>query len=117
VTLRHLDATEADAQLYARLASAVVYANPMRRANPSLLMSNRRGQNGLWSYGVSGDLPIVLLRISDGEKMELVRRLVQAHAYWRLKGLALDLVILIEDESVYRQSLYEQVVHLISSGI
>ncbi len=117
VTLRHLDATEADAQLYGRLASALVYANPARRAPVSVLRSNRRGQSGLWGHGISGDLPILLLRISDGEKLELVRRLVQAHAYWRMKGLAVELVILNEDASVYRQALYDQIVGLIASGI
>ena len=68
VTLRHLNATEADAQLYARLASALIYADPARRATPGVLLNNRRGQSGLWSYGISGDAPIVLLRISDPDK-------------------------------------------------
>ncbi len=117
VTLRQLDATEANAQLYAKMASALVYANPLRRASPAILRGNRRGQSNLWSYSISGDLPMVLLQIGDGEKIELVRRLVQAHAYWRLKGLAVDLVILTEDSSVYRQSLHERIVSLVASGL
>ncbi|MEY2428263.1 MAG: cyclic beta,2-glucan synthetase, partial [Verrucomicrobiota bacterium] len=117
VTLHHLNATEAEAQLYGRLASALIYADPSRRASSGVLLNNRRGQNGLWSYGISGDAPIVLLRISDTEKVELVRQLVQAHAYWRMKGLTVDLVILNEDVSVYRQSLQDQITGLISSGI
>ncbi|MDB6022685.1 MAG: Cellobiose phosphorylase, partial [Pedosphaera sp.] len=117
VTLRHLGATEADAQFYGRMAGALVYADPLRRANASVLLSNRRGQSGLWSYGISGDSPIVLLRISDGGKMEIVRRLIQAHAYWRLKGLAVELVIVNEDASVYRQSLHDQILGLIAAGI
>ena len=68
-------------------------------------MKNSRGQSGLWGQGISGDLPIVLLRIDDQEKIELVRQLVQAHAYWRIKGLMVDLVIWNEDPSGYRQNL------------
>ena len=117
VTLRYINATEADAQLYARLASALIYADPARRAGPGVLRNNRRGQSGLWSYGISGDAPIVLLRISDSEKIEIVRQLVQAHAYWRMKGLAVELVILNEDVSVYRQSLHDQITGLITAGI
>ena len=117
VTLHHLDATEAEAQLYGRLASAVIYADPARRANPSVLRNNRRGQNGLWSYGISGDAPIVLLRISDAEKIALVRQLIQAHSYWRMKGLTVELIILNEDVSVYRQPLQDQITSLIASGI
>ena len=117
VTLHQLDVTEAEAQLYGRLAGALVYADPARRASPGVLLNNRRGQNGLWSYGISGDSPIVLLRISDTEKIEIVRQLIHAHSYWRMKGLTVELVILNEDVSVYRQSLQDQITTLISSGI
>jgi cellobiose phosphorylase len=117
VTLRHLDATEADAQLYGRLTGSLVYLNPTGRAASSILRNNRRGQSGLWSYGISGDVPIVLLRIGDVSKIEIARRLIQAHAYWRLKGLTVELVILNEDASVYRQTLHDQIVGLIASGI
>ncbi|MFI5107270.1 MAG: GH36-type glycosyl hydrolase domain-containing protein [Terriglobales bacterium] len=117
VFLRQLNATEADAQLYARLASSILYANSSLRAGPSVLIKNRRGQSGLWGYSISGDLPIVLLQIGDSEKIDLVRQLVQAHAYWRLKGLAVDLVIWNEDHAGYRQELHEQVMGLIAAGI
>jgi cellobiose phosphorylase len=117
VTLRQLNASEAEAQLYGRLAGALIYADPARRANPSVLLNNRRGQSGLWSYGISGDAPIILLRISDTAKIGIVRQLIQAHSYRRMKGLTVDLVILNEDVSVYRQSLQDQITGLISSGI
>ncbi len=117
VTLHQLNATEAEAQLYGRLAGALIYADPARRANAGVLLGNRRGQNALWSYGISGDAPIVLLRISDTEKIEIVRQLIRAHSYWRMKGLTVDLVILHEDISGYHQSLQEQITSLISSGI
>ncbi len=117
VVLRQLNATEGDAQLYGLLASSVLYANGSLRADPSLLIKNRRGQSGLWGYSISGDLPIVLLRIGDPAHIELVRQLVQAHAYWRLKGLAVDLVIWNEDHTGYRQLLNEQIMGLIAAGL
>jgi cyclic beta-1,2-glucan synthetase len=115
VVLRQLNASEADAQLYGRLANSVVYANPLLRADASILARNRRGQSALWSYAISGDLPIVLVQIRDMVNIELVRQLVQAHAYWRSKGLAVDLVIWNEDHAGYRQVLQEQILNLISS--
>src|SRR2546421_6705924 len=117
VVLRQLNATEADAQSFGRLASAILYANPSLRAEASVLSNNRRGQSGLWGYAISGDLPIVLLQIADGTNIELVRQLVQAHAYWRLKGLAVDLVIWNEDHNGYRQRLQEQIFGLIAAGV
>ena len=65
ILLRQLNATEADAQVYGRLAGSVIYASALRRAKASVLIRNRRGQSGLWGYGISGDLPIVLVRIRD----------------------------------------------------
>ena len=115
VVLRQLDATEADTQLYGRLASSILYANPLLRAAGSVIARNRRGQSGLWGYGISGDLPIVLLRIGDQAQISLVRQLVQAHAYWRVKGLAVDLVIWNEDQSGYRQVLQDQIMGVIAS--
>ncbi|MCX5805829.1 MAG: cyclic beta 1-2 glucan synthetase [Proteobacteria bacterium] len=117
VLLRQINATEADAQLYGRLAASVIYANSSLRASPGALMKNNRGQSGLWGYSISGDLPIVLLQIEDPANINLVRQLVQAHAYWRLKGLLVDLVIWNEDHAGYRQILHEQIMGLIAAGI
>ncbi len=117
VMLRQINATESDAQLYARLASSVIYANASLRAESSVLLRNRRGQSGLWSYAISGDLPIVLVQIGDSENIDLVRRMVQSHAYWRLKGLAVDLVIWNEDRGGYRQVLQDQIMGLIAAGV
>ena len=117
VTLRQLNASEAEAQLYSRLASALLYADPSRRASPEVLSANRRGQSGLWAYGISGDAPLVLVHISDSGKIALVRQLIQAHSMWRMKGLVSELVIVNEDVSVYRQSLHDEITSLISSGI
>ncbi len=116
VLLQQLGASDADAQVYGRLASSIIYASGLRRAKASILSRNQRGQSGLWSYGISGDLPIVLLRIRDHERIALVGQAVQAHAYWRLKGLAVDLVIWNEDDSVYRQTLQEAIVDLVGAS-
>ncbi len=117
VVLRQINATESDAQLFGKLTGSVIYANSSLRAESGILKMNRRGQSGLWGYSISGDLPIVLLQIEDPANINLVRQLVQAHAYWRLKGLAVDLVIWNEDHAGYRQLLQDQILGLIAAGI
>ncbi len=117
IFLRQINATEADAQLYGSLAGSVIYANASLRADASVIIKNHRGQSGLWGYAISGDLPIVLLRIEDPANIDLVRQLIQAHTYWRLKGLAVDLVIWNEDHAGYRQQLQEQIMGLIAAGV
>ncbi|MHB8970235.1 MAG: GH36-type glycosyl hydrolase domain-containing protein [Pirellulaceae bacterium] len=116
ILLQQLSASEADAQVYGRLAGSIIYASALRRAKASILSRNRQGQSGLWGYGISGDVPIVLVRIRDHERIALVGEAVQAHAYWRLKGLAVDLVIWNEDDSVYRQTLQEAIVDLVAAS-
>lgn len=117
VVLRQINAAEEDAELYGRLASSVIYANPALRASSNILIKNQRGQSALWAYAISGDLPIVLLQVSDSTNITLIKQLVQAQAYWQLKGLSVDLVIINEDPSGYRQVLQEQIQSLIAAGI
>ncbi|MFA5005102.1 MAG: hypothetical protein WC561_03110, partial [Candidatus Omnitrophota bacterium] len=113
VALQQINSTEADAQLYGRLASAILYANPAWRASASILRRNNRGQSDLWGYSISGDLPIVLVRIENQDNIDLVVKMIQAHAYWRMKGLAVDIIIWNENSSVYRDSLGERISGLI----
>ena len=117
VVLRQINASDADAQLYGRLANSVLYAQASLRADSNVLIRNRRGQSGLWGYAISGDLPIVLVRIGDLANLELVRQLIQAHAYWRLKGLTVDLVIWNEDRAGYRQELQDRIQDLVAIGL
>ena len=114
--LRHINATEADAQIYGRLASSVIYSSALRRAAPSVIARNQLGQSGLWRFAVSGDLPIILLRIGDLNRIDLVKQVLQAHTYWRMKGLVAELVIINEDFSGYRAVLQDQIMGLINAG-
>jgi len=117
VLLNHLSISEADAQLYGRLASAIIYPSNARRADASILKNNRLGQSSLWRYAISGDLPIILLHIEDVENIELIRHLIKAQTYWRLKGLFVDVFILNEELTSYRQSLQDQIKNLMTSNM
>jgi cellobiose phosphorylase len=116
VLLRQLNAAPVDARMFERMAASILYAHASLRVPANVLAANRRGQSGLWGQSISGDLPIVLLRIADPANIELVRQMVQAHAYWRIKGLAVDLVVWNEDHAGYRQHLQDLIMGLIASG-
>ncbi|HEP0605435.1 TPA: GH36-type glycosyl hydrolase domain-containing protein [Raoultella ornithinolytica] len=113
VVLRQMNASEDDATLFNRLASAVLYPCQELRADGQIISRNRRGQSGLWGWAISGDLPIVLLSITSEESIASVTTLVQAHRYWRQKGLEVDLVILNESPGGYQQILQNQIMDLI----
>jgi cyclic beta-1,2-glucan synthetase len=105
VQLRHLGIDAEEAALFQRLAGPVLYANSSLRPSSDTIRRGGGGPAALWSQGISGDLPIVLVRIDDAADLGVVRQLLRAHEYWRLKRLAVDLVILNERAVSYAQDL------------
>ena len=105
VQLHHLGITAGEAGLFQRLAGAVIHAAPALRPSSETIRRGGGPQSGLWAQGISGDRPIVLLRIADTEHLDIARALLQAHEYWGMKRLAVDLVILNEHQSSYVQDL------------
>jgi cyclic beta-1,2-glucan synthetase len=105
VQLHHLGVTAGEAALFQRLAGYVIYAGQTLRPSSETILRGGGVQSGLWAQGISGDRPIVLLRIVDPENLDVARELLQAHEYWRLKQLTVDLVILNERKSSYVQDL------------
>ena len=84
-----------DVDLFNRLAGAVVFTNAGLR-DLDAVEKNDRGQPGLWPHAISGDLPIVLVRVTDDADASLVHEVIRWHAYVRRRGLTLDLVVLDE---------------------
>ena len=84
--------------------------------HPDVLARNRRGQAGLWPHGVSGDLPIVLIKVLEPDDLTLVRQVLQAQEYWRLKGLRADLVILNEHPAGLSRRDAHSLADLVESG-
>ena len=114
--LRHLGITSEDALLYERLASRVLYADRSLRAGPEILARSELGQEGLWPHGISGDLPILLVRVVEEDDLPLVREVLQAQEYWRLKGLRADVVILNEHPVGYLDEMHGQLTALLDNG-
>ncbi len=105
VQLHHLRVNADEAHLFQRIANRVLYSDPTLRPSSDLLRRGEGGQSKLWPSGISGDLPIVLVRIDEVEDLEIVRELIRAHEYWRMKRLCIDLVILNERPPSYNQDL------------
>ena len=107
IQLRHLGISADEAHLYQRLANHVLYSDPVLRPAPDVLRRGARKVSTLWANGISGDRPIVLVRIEDESGLALVRKLLRAHDYWKMKRLAVDLVILNERAASYVQDLQQ----------
>lgn len=105
VQLHYLRTKPDEAQLFQALANHLHYADPSLRPAARLMQLNTLNITGLWRHGISGDRPIVLLRVTEFEDRTIVEQLLRAHEYWRMKGLAIDLVILNEKELSYVEDL------------
>jgi cyclic beta-1,2-glucan synthetase len=115
IQMRHLNIAAREAHLFQRLAGRVLYSDNSLRPRSGVLELNQKTQSGLWKYGISGDLPIVLVRIGVIDDLEMVRQILRGHEYLRLKGLHIDLVILNNHPPSYLQSLQDEIHLLIRS--
>ena len=101
VQLRHLGVDPDEANLFQRLANAIIYADAALRPSSDALSRESLDLQSLWSQGISGDRPIVLAFIDESDDIEIIRQLLRAHEYWRMKNLAADLVIVNEKAHSY----------------
>ncbi len=111
--LRHLGVNTDDAHLFQRLANHILYSDSTLRPPADVIKRGARKASTLWSQSISGDLPIVLVRVEDDDDLSLVRQLLRAHEYWRLKQLAVDLVILNERAVSYAQNFQAEINRLV----
>ncbi len=116
VQLHHLGIDAGEAHVFQRLANRLLYSDPSLRPPESVLAGNRLGAAALWPYGISGDLPIVVVRIDQLDDVDIVRQLLRAHEYWRLKGLDVDVVIVNEHGATYAEDLHESLESLVRAS-
>ncbi len=114
--LRALGLESEEAERFQRLANRVLYADSSLRASRGILENNRLGQSALWPFGLSGDLPIVLVSIDSEDDIGIVKQLLRAQDYWRVKQLHVDLVVLNERPPSEAPGLQEALDAVISAS-
>ena len=114
VLLLQLNCTPADAILFGKMAGALIYGGAALRCNPAIVKANTKPPSAFWSYGISGDVPIVLVRLQSIHGLKFLETLVKGHDYWRRKGLPVDLVIWNESMSSYRQELHDKIIEVVA---
>ncbi len=113
---RYLNIKASEIELYQDMISHIIFLSPLRKMYAACFTGNKKGQSSLWPYGISGDLPIVLVSLRKTDEIDIVYDCLKAHEYWRLKGLRIDLVILNEEEGSYSHPLRALLADIVSSS-
>ncbi|MDZ7757970.1 GH36-type glycosyl hydrolase domain-containing protein [Rhodohalobacter sp.] len=116
VELNHVEINSKEAHYFQELASYVIYSNLKYRGDPSMLTENRKKQQDLWVYGISGDLPLVIFKMDQTDQIKHLKKMLKAHAFWRLKGLQTELLILNDHAPSYADEVHEAIIQLIESS-
>lgn len=116
VEARYLGLRAGERELYDKMIAQILFFNPLRRKREQMIKQNKYGQPRLWAYGISGDVPMVLVSVSKVDEADMVQQLLKAHEYWRMKGIHVDLIILNEDENSYTQPLQDLIRDMVSAS-
>ncbi len=107
---RYLGLTRKDINIFQAILPYIMLQNPMRMMYLSKLPKKEYKQSDFWKYGISGDLPIVLVLIKSINDVYVVKEMLKAHEYLRVKGIKTDLIILDYEKNVYEQYVKEQII-------
>ncbi|HET9478817.1 MAG TPA: glucoamylase family protein, partial [Pyrinomonadaceae bacterium] len=118
VEMSHLKIDAEEAHLFQRLAARIVFSDPSLRPTPHVLALNTKSQSSLWAHGISGDLPIIVVRINKAADIPSIKKMVRGHEYLHYKGLRSDLVILNDTPTSYLEPLHKELETIVrTSGL
>ncbi len=117
VELNHMGITSKQAHYFQKLASWILYSGPAFRADEKRLRGNRKIQQDLWSYGISGDIPLIVFRINSTNELKQVKTLLKAHNFWRTKGIETELLFLNDHAPGYVDEVNEAILQAIEESM
>ncbi len=124
--VKYLRITGKNLKNYQRMLPYILFQNPTKRLYISRMDKNKHSQEELWKYGISGDIPIMLVRIKNIDNISVIREVLKAYEFFKTKNIKFDLVILDEEKNSYEKYLKEaifkeiantQLSYLLNSGI
>lgn len=115
MSMKYLNLQNKDIEIFDLLLSSLLYVTPQKLKYLDLIRQNRKGQSSLWAYGISGDLPILLVTIENPDHIDVVRKIIKAQHYYRSKGLRADVILLNEEEPSYNAPLQNMLRDLVQN--
>ncbi len=111
--LKNLGIRSAQANLFQSVASEIFFLSNRRMNREEYIKSISKHAKDLWAYGISGDLPIIMLVIEKEEDINLVFTMMNFHYYLKLKKVKLDLIIYNNEETSYDEPIQKRIMEAI----
>ena len=113
--VRYLGITGKDIEVFQKLLSYIVFPTDIKKIYNMQNVSKTFRQSDLWKFGISGDLPIILMEIKELNDSYILEECLKAYEYFRAKNIFIDLVILMKEENIYEQYIKQNVYRLIEN--
>ncbi len=114
VLLKHLNFTSSEYQLFYEIISHIMFISPLKRQFQEYIQNSYKGQSSLWTYGISGDYPIILVEIQENSEIGILYEILQVYDFFKTKDIRVDIVILCKEENSYTNSLLSFISETIS---
>lgn len=92
-------------RLYSSMAKYMAQTATLGNDRNALLAQNTLSQSGLWRFGISGDIAILLMEIGSMEHSGHAKEMLRAFEYYKVHGLLLDLVFINDAPEREREGL------------
>ena len=96
-------------EVFQKMLGYLIYQNPLKLLMQKEKIEEKTDVAELWKYGISGDLPILLVSIKNASDIEVVKECIVAYDYFRIKNMQIDLVILNEEKKTYDSYVAEEI--------
>lgn len=113
---RFLEVKARDIETYQKMLSYIIFDNPLRKINLKNVPKQEYKQSELWKYGISGDLPIILVKVKDANDIYVAKQMLKAYEFFRSKNINVELVLLDEEKHSYTNYVREDIEAIISNS-
>jgi len=97
---------------YQKMLGYLLFTNPLKQVE-NIEKEQKYSQSELWKYGISGDLPILFVKIASINDIYVLEDVLKAYEFYRAKNIEIDLIILNKEPNSYESYVKEEILNSI----
>ena len=104
---RYLGLTARQIENYQKMLGLILFSNKFNLKNG--FKKEYYPKEELWKYGISGDLPIVVVKIENENEIKTLKEVLKAYEFYRIKNIDIDLIIINKEPNSYERYTKEAI--------